>query len=166
MFYLFICNNSYISWLLLYLFRSVPQSSLRICLLGLSPQYVCQVKHNSQPLGCTLFFSVDSFGDYEGMPSSLLSFAYEDPECGTKRDLLCPSVSSESPDKFQWAFPGSWISHYWLLIQSFIWWCLTSFWRNRLSLKFSFKKRYLSLSWKELGRFCSLLTLSRLSSVN
>ena len=73
-FVFFFCKNSYIFWLLLYLFRAVPQSSLRICLLGLSPQYVCQIKHNSQSLGCALFFSVDNFGDCEGKGFCFLKF--------------------------------------------------------------------------------------------
>ena len=42
------CRNSYISWLLPYLFRAVPQSHLRGCVPDLSPQQVCQIKSNSQ----------------------------------------------------------------------------------------------------------------------
>ena len=33
------CKNFYISWLLPYLFRTVPKSYLRVCILGLSPQF-------------------------------------------------------------------------------------------------------------------------------
>ena len=36
----FFCKNSYISWFLPYLFRTVPRSYLRGCILGLHPQYV------------------------------------------------------------------------------------------------------------------------------
>ena len=42
----FCCKISYISWLLPYLFGAVPQSYVSI--LGLSPQKVCLIKHNSQ----------------------------------------------------------------------------------------------------------------------
>ena len=53
------CKMSCVSWLLPYFFGAVLQSWLRDCLLGLSPQLICQIKHNSQPLGCA-FFSVHS----------------------------------------------------------------------------------------------------------
>ena len=43
----FCCKNTYIAWLLPFLFRTDPQSSLRGYLLGLSLQYVCQIKHKS-----------------------------------------------------------------------------------------------------------------------
>ena len=47
----------YISWLLSSPFGIVhSQSYLRNCLLGLSPQYICWIKYNSQLLGCALFF--------------------------------------------------------------------------------------------------------------
>ena len=46
------CKSSYISWFLTYLFGAVPQSYLRDCLPGLHPQYICQIRHNSQLLGC------------------------------------------------------------------------------------------------------------------
>ena len=36
-------------------FRAVPQSYLRDCLLGQSPQKVHGIKHNSQFLGCAFF---------------------------------------------------------------------------------------------------------------
>ena len=42
-----------------YLFRTVFQSGLRGCLLGLSAQKVCQIEYNSQLSGCALF-SVDT----------------------------------------------------------------------------------------------------------
>ena len=42
----FCCKNSYICWLLPYLFGVVPQSY--VSGLGLSPQKVCLIKHNSQ----------------------------------------------------------------------------------------------------------------------
>ena len=42
-----------------YLFREIPQSYLRGCLLGLSLQKFHWIKHNSQLLGCA-FFSVDT----------------------------------------------------------------------------------------------------------
>ena len=58
--YLFVClfvfffpQNFGISWLLACLFGTVLQSYLRGCLLGLSPQYVHQIKYNSLLLGCT-----------------------------------------------------------------------------------------------------------------
>ena len=50
--------NFYISCLLPYLFGVVSHSSLRSCLLGLSPQKICQIQCNSQLLGCA-FFSPD-----------------------------------------------------------------------------------------------------------
>lgn len=50
------CKRSCIFWLLPYFFGAVLQSCLRDCLLGLSPQLICQIKHNSQPLGCAFFF--------------------------------------------------------------------------------------------------------------
>ena len=43
----FCCKNSYVSWLLPYLFRAVPLSDLRGCPLGLRPQKVRPIKHNS-----------------------------------------------------------------------------------------------------------------------
>ena len=46
-------QNSYISWLLLYLFGAVSQSYLQ----GLSPQKVHWIKFNSPLLGSTFFFS-------------------------------------------------------------------------------------------------------------
>ena len=42
--FLFSSKNSYMSWLLPFLFGTVSQS----CFPDLSPQYVCQIKHNSQ----------------------------------------------------------------------------------------------------------------------
>ena len=56
--FLWVCKNSYIFWLFPYLFGTVPQSYLRGCIPGLSPQYVHQIKHNSQFLVCA-FFSVN-----------------------------------------------------------------------------------------------------------
>ena len=50
----FVCRNS---WLLSYLFGTEPLSYLRGCLLGLSSQEVCQIRHNCQTLCCTFFFS-------------------------------------------------------------------------------------------------------------
>ena len=41
-----------------FLFRAVPQSHLRDCLLDLNLQHVCRIKHNYQLLGCE-FFSVN-----------------------------------------------------------------------------------------------------------
>ena len=52
----FFSKNSYIAWFHPYLFRTAPQSYLRGCILGLHPQYVHWVKHNSQLLGCAFFF--------------------------------------------------------------------------------------------------------------
>ena len=52
-------QNSSISWLLPYLFGTVPQSYLRGCLPGYSPQLGPRIKHNSRLLGCA-FFSVES----------------------------------------------------------------------------------------------------------
>ena len=56
----FCCKNSHIAWLLPYLFRMVPQRCLKGWLLGLSPQFVHWIKHNSQLLGCAIFFSVNN----------------------------------------------------------------------------------------------------------
>lgn len=39
-----------------YLFGADSQSYLRSCLLGLSPQQVYQIKHNSHLLGCAFYF--------------------------------------------------------------------------------------------------------------
>ena len=44
----FYCKNSYVFCLLPNLFRAVPQSYLRDCLQGLSPQKFCQIKHISR----------------------------------------------------------------------------------------------------------------------
>ena len=41
----------------LYLFGADSQSYLRSCLLGLSPQQVYQIKHNSHLLGCVFYFT-------------------------------------------------------------------------------------------------------------
>ena len=48
--FLFLCKTtgSYRFWLFPYLSRTIPQSYLRGCLPGSSPQYVCQIKHNPQ----------------------------------------------------------------------------------------------------------------------
>ena len=48
-------KNPYISWLLPYLFRAVPQSDLRGCLLGLKSSENCWIKQNSQLSGCAFF---------------------------------------------------------------------------------------------------------------
>lgn len=48
-------QNPYISWLLTYLFGTDLQSYLRVCPLGLSPQYVHWVKHNSKLFSCATF---------------------------------------------------------------------------------------------------------------
>ena len=60
--FFFFLQNSYTSWLLPhsapFLFRAVPQSYLRDCLLDLNLQHVCRIKHNYQLLGCE-FFSVN-----------------------------------------------------------------------------------------------------------
>ena len=56
----FFCKNSFVSWLLPYLFRAVHLSDLRGCLLGLSPQKVSQIKHNSQILGSLFFLDTSS----------------------------------------------------------------------------------------------------------
>ena len=53
------CKRSCISWVLPYFFGAVLQSCMRDCLVGFSPQLICQIKYNSQPLGCA-FFSVHS----------------------------------------------------------------------------------------------------------
>ena len=55
-------KNPYISWLLPYLFRAVPQSDLRGCLLGLKSSENCWIKENSQLSGCAffVFFSFQS----------------------------------------------------------------------------------------------------------
>ena len=55
----FCCKNTYIAWLLPFLFRTDPQSSLRGYLLGLSLQYICQIKHNSLTF-ILCFFPVNS----------------------------------------------------------------------------------------------------------
>ena len=55
----FCCKNTYIAWLLPFLFRTDPQSSLRDYLLGLSLQYVCQIKHKSLTFKLC-FFPVNS----------------------------------------------------------------------------------------------------------
>ena len=52
------CKNACISWLPCLSLQSNPSEHLRGCVLGLSPQNVLQIKHNSQLLGCA-FFSVD-----------------------------------------------------------------------------------------------------------
>ena len=49
------CKNSFISWLLPYLFAAVAQSYLKSWLPGLSSQQVCWIKHNPQLLGCAFF---------------------------------------------------------------------------------------------------------------
>ena len=54
---------------------------------------------------------------------------YRDPEPW----FLCPSACSTSPDESGWVSPGSRISHYWLMILSFIQW------RKKLPLKLGFK---------------------------
>ena len=51
----FLEKNSHMFWLLPYL-GTAAQSCLRGCLMGLSPQYVHLMKHNSQLLGCAFFF--------------------------------------------------------------------------------------------------------------
>ena len=45
-FVFFFCKNSFISWLFPFLFGMVPQSYLRSCFLGYSPQKVPQIKLN------------------------------------------------------------------------------------------------------------------------
>ena len=52
-------KHPHISWLLPYLFGALPQGYLRGCLPALSPQKVCQIKHNSKLLGSAFFFSVN-----------------------------------------------------------------------------------------------------------
>ena len=52
----FCYKNPYPSWLLPYVFGALPQSDLRGHLTGLSPQKICQIKHNSQCLGGAFFF--------------------------------------------------------------------------------------------------------------
>ena len=54
----FCCQDSYISWFLPYLFRTIPQSYLRGSLLSLIPQCVRQVKHNPQLLDGAFFFQL------------------------------------------------------------------------------------------------------------
>ena len=49
LYFYFFPQNTYISWLLPYLFRAVPQSYLRGCFPGLSSQQVCLIKLNSNP---------------------------------------------------------------------------------------------------------------------
>ena len=51
-------KSSYILWLLAYLFGAVPQSYLRGCLPGYSPQQGPQIKLNLQLLHCAFFFQV------------------------------------------------------------------------------------------------------------
>ena len=55
---LFVLQNSYISWLLPFLFRAGPQNYLRGCLPNLSPQQIHQIKHNFQFLGLHFFFEL------------------------------------------------------------------------------------------------------------
>ena len=52
------CNNSYIPWLLptSCLFKTVSQLYLRCVTQAWSPQNVCWIQHNSQPLYCAIFF--------------------------------------------------------------------------------------------------------------
>ena len=75
-----------------------PLRVIRGCLLGLSPQKICQIKHDSQLLGCA-FLLVQAFDDYEGTQTdfSTSSELDEDLELGASRGLLGPSASSESP---------------------------------------------------------------------
>ena len=57
------------SQLLLYLLERVLRSYLRGCLRGSSPQKVCQIKHNSQLLGC-LFFPLSQH--FQAVPTLLV----------------------------------------------------------------------------------------------
>ena len=50
------CKNSYLPWLLAYLFGAVPQSYLRGCIPAYILSFVHQIKHNSQLFSCALFF--------------------------------------------------------------------------------------------------------------
>ena len=60
-YYFFLCRNSYKPWFHLNPFKTGPQNYLRICIWGLSPQNVHQIKYNSQLLGCTFFQSSVQF---------------------------------------------------------------------------------------------------------
>ena len=55
-----VLQNSYISWLLSYLFSVVPQSCLRGCLLGLRPQF-CLPNKAILNFRVVLFFLVNPF---------------------------------------------------------------------------------------------------------
>ena len=57
----FLLQNSYVLWLLPSLFRTIPQSYLRGCILGLILSFVCQVKHNSHLWGCAFFQSSEQW---------------------------------------------------------------------------------------------------------
>ena len=63
----FCCENSCISWPLPYLFRAVPQSYLRDCLPGISPQQIFRIKRSFQILGYAFFFSVNTSSFSEAM---------------------------------------------------------------------------------------------------
>ena len=60
-YYFFFCRNSYKHWLHPNSFKTAPQSYLRICIWGLSPQNVHQIKYNSELSSCTFFQSSIQF---------------------------------------------------------------------------------------------------------
>ena len=55
----FYYKTPYPSWLLPYVFGALPQSDLRGCLRGWSPQKIHQIKHNSHCLGGAFFYPVN-----------------------------------------------------------------------------------------------------------
>ena len=68
--FFFFCRNS---WLLSYLFGTDLLGYPRGCLLGLSSQEVCQIRHNCQTLCCPFFFFfVPSGHNQKSMFTSLL----------------------------------------------------------------------------------------------
>ena len=54
-YFFFFFAKAWLSWLLTHLFRAVPQSYLRGCLLSVSPQKIHQIKHESQLFGFAFF---------------------------------------------------------------------------------------------------------------
>ena len=101
---------------------------LRCCLLGLKSQEFSLKTLYFQAV--TSFFSwhlADDKGTRADSSSS--PGCYRDPEPW----FLCPSACSASPDESGWVSPGSRISHYWLMILSFIQW------GKKLSSKLGFK---------------------------
>ena len=111
-FFFFFFSKNCMSWLLPYLSGIVPQSYLRGCLPGYSPQQSVLIKLNSQ---FVLFYSATSFGDQLGDPeqTSLLHLnSTRTQNFGASRCLLSPPASLVGPNVFEKVSPGYQISHY------------------------------------------------------